>query len=542
MSQQSPHHNTFGLLSALDRRAKISRQATLTLRRGLAIMLAVLTGCVSAPATRALVSTPASAASVVAAPSGTPRSSSQSTVTPTACLGSIAGKVYSTANGSAPAAPGEQGVANATLTLEDSRGAIIQTLITAAGDFDFVDLVPGDYSVRETPPAAFVASGESIAYLAVTCGSVAIHDFVNTSIQVAQDLTPTPQVTPTSLAASSPELAWVVTDQPVTALYVNSAGDIYYGSPSSIDGVDNPFLGNSALWKKPAKGEPIQLTGNSHNLIGGIAVYNGNIYFDEAGALDRIPDDNQLHEQVDTVLRFPVLSQIYGHLNSSLAISTWRNVPILLLSVGSRIDSNFDDVGHPSGIQPPWYEDFPTGRILFANLPWLETTHNYAITPNGTGQVYEYARGVRNPWGMTVGALNGQTHVFAVDNDPAFRPEKYDPNPQNAGDELNDIVFGIDYGHPYYYAGEEPPPYRKPIAVFLDGSVPSGVAIAGGRLFVSLYQAKMIVEVDPTNPDYKHSWKPALTGIDPFTIAANGTLLYVANWQGIRVIDVDTLE
>jgi hypothetical protein len=50
------------------------------------------------------------------------------------------------------------------------------------------------------------------------------------------------------------------------------------------------------------------------------------------------------------------------------------------------------------------------------------------------------------------------------------------------------------------------------------------------------------VEVDPTNPDYKHSWKPMLVDIDPFTIAANGNRLYIASWQGIRVIDVNTLE
>jgi SdrD B-like domain len=498
---------------------------------------------VTTPATRSLAHTPTRAASVVAAPSSTPRASSSLTAaTPAACLGSIAGKVYNDANRNLRSDAGETGLANAKIELENSSGAILQTVVTDTGDYNFVGLVPGDYSVRETPPAAFVASGESIAYLAVTCGSIAVHDFVNTSIQLAEALTPAPQVTPTRLVGTSPELAWVVTGQPVTALYVDSAGDIYYGSPSSIDGVGNPFLGDFALWKKPANSAPIELTGYNHNLIGGIAVYKGNIYFDEAGALDRIPDDNQMHEQVDTVLRFPVLSSIYGHINSSLEISTRNNGPILLISVGSQIDSNFDDVGHPSGIQPPYYEDFPTGRILFADLPWLETTHNYAVIPNGTGQVYEYARGVRNPWGMTVGAINGQTHVFAVDNDPAFRPEKYDNNLQNAGDELNDIVFGIDYGHPYYYAGEEPPPYRKPIAVFLDGSVPSGVAIAGGRLFVSLYQAKMIVEVDPTNSDYKRSWKPVLTDIDPFTIAANGNRLYIASWQGIRVIDVNTLE
>ena len=248
-------------------------------------------------------------------------------------------------------------------------------------------------------------------------------------------------------------------------------------------------------------------------MIGGIVVYDGYIYFDEAGSLDRIPDDNRLHDPVDVVLRFTNLSHIYGHINSALALYTYQNEPVLLIIVGSQIDSYMGSVGHPSGIQPPYYEDFPTGRILFAKLPWLETTHNYSVSLNGGGQVYEFARGVRNPWGMTVGELDGQTQIFAVDNDPAFTPQKYDSDPQNAGDELNRIIFGVDYGHPFYYAGQEPDPVSRPIAVFMDGSVPSGVAIADGKLLVSLYQAGQIVQVDPNNPDMKRSWTPVMTGI-----------------------------
>lgn len=503
-------------------------------------LIAAGAGC--APAAPAAAPTPVPSATLPRALAATPRA------TPAACLGSVAGKVYDDADRNLQAEPGEAGLANARIELENSEGALVQTAVTdPGGAYALGGLPSGSYSIQETAPPGFVETGESRTFVAVRCGAAATLNFVNVPLTVAASAAtapaPAPTASPTVTAtAGSSALTWVVSNAPVTGLFVDPAGDIYYGTPASIDGVGNPFQGNFALWKKPANGPPIELTPYGHNLIGGIVTYDGDIYFDEAGSLDRIPDDDQFHQQVEYVLKFPVLSTIYGHLNSTLALSEWNGTPILLVSVGSRIDSNYDGLGHPSGIQPPYYEDFPTGRILFANLPWLETTHNYAVTKTATGQVYEYARGVRNPWGLTVGEIDGSTHIYAVDNDPAFRPEKYDDDPQNAGDELNDIVFGVDYGHPFYYGGEEPPPDRKPIAVFDDGSVPSGVAIADGRLFVSLYEAKTIVEVDPTNPDYKRSWRPVLSGVDAFALAASGSSLYLGNWQGIRVIDVNNLE
>ena len=461
------------------------------------------------------------------------------------CVASVEGTVTND-TGHLNVDPGAQN-ASAEIDLTSADGAIHQTLFTR-GAYSFTFLAPGSYTLKETPPDGYVPSGESIAYLTVTCGAIATYDFVNvlgsrSSPTLNSEATSAPEqtATPTPLTSDSQDLSWVVTNQPVSAMYVDAVGNLYYGAPAAMDGIANPFTPDSALWKKPASGAPIQLTPNSHNLIGGIVVYDGYIYFDEAGSLDRIPNDNQMHEQADVVLRFPNLSQIYGHINSALALYTYQGSPILLISVGSVLDSYMDSPGHPSGIQLPYYEDFPTGRIIFAKLPWLETAENYSVVPDGAGQVYEYARGVRNPWAMTVGELNGQTQVFAVDNDPAFTPEKYDSDPQNAGDELNRIVFGVDYGHPFYYAGREPDPVGRPIALFLDGSVPSGVAIAGGKLFVALYQAGMIVQVDPNKSDMKHAWTPVLTGIGAFNLASHGNLLYIATWRGIQAIDASEL-
>jgi hypothetical protein len=503
----------------------------------------------SAPATRApanvsATNAPAATPRVVVASTQTPLAGEQATQAP--CVGSVTGTVTNETE-HLSVNPGAGNAPSAEIDLTSAVGAIHQTLSTSSA-YSFTSLPPGSYTLKETPPNGFVASGESITYVTITCGATATYNFVNVqgsgpnpTSNAETTAAPAQTGTPIALTADSPDLSWVVTNQPVSAMYVDSAGTLYYGAPATTAGIADPFTPDSALWKKPVDGAPIQLTPNSHNLIGGIVVYDGNIYFDEAGSLDRIPNDNRMHDPVDVVLRFVNLSHIYGHINSALAVYTYQNEPVLLISVGSQIDSYMGSVGHRSGIQPPYYEDFPTGRIIFAKLQWLETAHNYIVKQNGGGQVYEFARGVRNPWGMTVGELDGQTQIFAADNDPAFTPEKYDSDPQNAGDELNRIVFGVDYGHPFYYAGREPDPISRPIAVFLDGSVPSGVAIADGKLFVSLYQAEQIVQVDPNNPDRKHSWAPVLTGIGAFNLASHNNLLYMATWQGIQVIDASML-
>lgn len=330
-----------------------------------------------------------------------------------------------------------------------------------------------------------------------------------------------------------PGLSWVVTDKRVTAMYRDESGAIYFGGPKTTQGIPNPFHAEAAVWKKPLNGEPIQLTPFKYNAIGGIVAHNGFIYFNEAGSLRRLPDDNQMHE-AEVVLHFPRLSKIYMHINHALVRYTLNGEDVLLIAVGSMLDSNFDAPQHFSGIQPPYYEDFPTGRILYARLSWLEGIRNYEVREDRPGEVSEFARGVRNPWSMAVGFIAGRTRVFAADNDPTFTPEKLDSDPRNAGDELTEVFQGRHHGHPYFYAGREPEPdYVKPIAVFPDGSVPSGVAVAAGKLFVALHDAGMIVKVDFATG----SWTPVLTDIQAFNLFGYGNLLYILDWSGIRVVD-----
>lgn len=382
-----------------------------------------------------------------------------------------------------------------------------------------------------------------------------VEDATPASVQVSGDVTPSPQeeldpppevterpaedATPTSVSVEAVPrgLTWVVTGKRVTAMYRDASGTIYFAGPKNTQGIADPFHAEAAVWKKPVGGEPIQLTPYSYNAIGGLVVHNGFIYFNEAGSLRRMPDDNQRHE-AEVVLSFPNLSDIYMHINHALAKHTVNGEDVLLMAVGSRLDSNYDAPGHHSGIQPPYYEEFPTGRILYARLAWLETASNFVVRQATPGQISEFARGFRNPWSIAAGPIGGRTRILAVDNDPTLTPEKYDNDPQNAGDEVTEVLRGAHHGHPFYYAGREPEPdYVKPIAVLPDGSVPSGVAIAAGKLFVAVHSGAMIVKVDPAG----QSWTPVLTDIQPFNLSGYGNLLYILDWSGIRVIDATQL-
>ncbi|MCG8586080.1 MAG: PQQ-dependent sugar dehydrogenase [Pirellulales bacterium] len=75
--------------------------------------------------------------------------------------------------------------------------------------------------------------------------------------------------------------------------------------------------------------------------------------------------------------------------------------------------------------------------------------------PSGTKETEIFARGFRNPVGLTV---NPDGELFATDNDVE----------ENPGDELNHVVRGGHYGHPYYVPNEtgvEQSGFKDPILV-----------------------------------------------------------------------------
>ena len=396
-------------------------------------------------------------------------------------------------------------------------------------------------------------SPEEVQRLAPLCGvptvegQAAISETQTATIPAAPSpVAPAPTARPTPIPAPA-VLTSIVSNQIVTALYRDPSGAIYYGVASDANGIGFPSLNDHGVWKLPLGGAPIQLTPYIYRLIGGIVVHNGTIYFNEGGQagnetpgvgnLRRMPDDNSQH-QAEIVLHYPTLSVIWGHVNHALAIYPVNGQDALLMAVGSILDSNYDPNSRFAGIQPPWYENFPTGRILYATFAWLDQTHNYQVTQGVAGQFDEYARGFRNPWGMTAGVISGKMHLFAVDNDPAFTPAKKDPKVMASGDEVNDVYPAMDYGHPFAYGGNEPAfGDVPPITNFPKGSVPSGVAVAAGKLFVSLHDGGMVVKVDTV----RGTWSPILTNIQPFNLFGYANLLYVADFGGIRVIDASGL-
>jgi hypothetical protein len=320
----------------------------------------------------------------------------------------------------------------------------------------------------------------------------------------------------------------------VTALYVSPDGTIYYGVSPGEFYMDKPAEPVFQLWKLPPGGSPFAISPATMRMIGGILVRNGTIYFNELGTLRRMPENSQPSEG-QVLLRYPAYlgnkGLPYGHMNNSLAQYNLNGQDVLLMGMGSVRDSSFPGQGLPADVAPPYYEEFPTGRITYATFDWLDQQNEYNAVRGVAGQYDELARGIRNPWGMTVGQIGGQTHIYAVDNDPSFTPEKYDANPANAGDELNDIFQATDYGHPFSYGG------GQPVVNFPDTSVPSGVAIAAGKIFVGLAFRNEVVKVDPV----KHTYTPVLEGISPYNLFAVGNLLYVADFNGIYVIDASGL-
>lgn len=352
---------------------------------------------------------------------------------------------------------------------------------------------------------------------------------------------PTARVTPRPRATAAPKgpatLTQLFAGQRVTAMYVSGDGTIYYGVAPSDESLQFPARTVFQLWKWSPGSAPFAITPATMHLIGGVLVHNGMIYFNEQGTLRRLRDGTQAGEG-EVVIRYPGYLNNkdlpYGHMNNSLAEYNLNGQDVMLMGMGSLWDSSFASAGQPAVHFIPDYEHFPTGRINYATFDWLDNTHDFTANDGVAGQFDEFARGVRNPWSLAVGTVNGKTHIFTVDNDPAFTPEKSDNDPANAGDEVNDIVFGGNYGHPYAYGMAS---NIQPIVVFPDGSVPSGVAIAAGKLFVSLQNGGIIAKVDIA----KRTYTPVLTNISPFNLFGVGNLLYVADFDGIHVIDASGL-
>jgi SdrD B-like domain len=75
----------------------------------------------------------------------------------------ISGKVFNDSNGNGNCNSGEAGISGVTLTLKDGNGNVLATTTSnSSGSYSFGNLLPGTYSVVESVPSGYTASGTDI--------------------------------------------------------------------------------------------------------------------------------------------------------------------------------------------------------------------------------------------------------------------------------------------------------------------------------------------------------------------------------------------
>ena len=88
---------------------------------------------------------------------------------------SISGTAYLDADNDGVQDPGESGIAGVTVTLTgtDDLGAAVNVVVVtdASGNYSFVDVRPGDYTVTETQPAGFLDGIDTVGSLGGTLGN-----------------------------------------------------------------------------------------------------------------------------------------------------------------------------------------------------------------------------------------------------------------------------------------------------------------------------------------------------------------------------------
>lgn len=120
----------------------------------------------------------------------------------------IHGKVYNDENQNGTLDSGETGIADVTVTLLDNNDTALNTDNTNAnGDFEFDNLDPDTYSLRETDPAGYLSSTPNeISDIIVAAGDSSYHLFGDYEEEEEEETTTTttaPTSTPTTPAVTS---------------------------------------------------------------------------------------------------------------------------------------------------------------------------------------------------------------------------------------------------------------------------------------------------------------------------------------------------
>jgi len=92
--------------------------------------------------------------------------------------GGISGVVFNDMNGNKVRDEGEDGIANVPLELLDADGDVLETVNTdPQGSFNFSDIMPGTYQVRETDLEGYTSTSPNTADVTVTPNGAAVANF-----------------------------------------------------------------------------------------------------------------------------------------------------------------------------------------------------------------------------------------------------------------------------------------------------------------------------------------------------------------------------
>lgn len=270
---------------------------------------------------------------------------------------------------------------------------------------------------------------------------------------------------------------------------VDEAGVVYITGQS---GVAAQAGGVVRLDLDPATGRYVEKpVANMLNRPFGLAARNGDLFVSRSGQLTRAKQGILTHEKTGAVTRLRDLDkdgvfEYYDDVITDLPGS--RGSDYLHQNSGIAFGpdgSLYVTTGMNSDRDPP--TDDLEGVILKASPDF--------------SKVEVFARGFRNPFGLAVGPGG---NLFCTDNDVNADP----------GDELNHVIKGHHYGHPYVRSGEPNAGRGFTAPIFLSKIALAGLTLATSsqlpasyrdRLYVVGYGAGAIqrIELTPDGETYK---------------------------------------
>lgn len=130
--------------------------------------------------------------------------------------------------------------------------------------------------------------------------------------------------------------------------------------------------------------------------------------------------------------------------------------------------------------------DFKDGQYLYKDKPIDPLVGGILVADPDGSNLKSFAHGMRNPYDL---AFDSQGRLFATDNGT-------DSSPNPAGDELNLVVAGGNYGYPE--ATGFPPPWSNtlaPVVAYRAHSSPDGLVVYEGTQFPERFRGNLFVAI-----------------------------------------------